>query len=138
FSDPSLLVVLSAAPGEEAFTVRTEGYARQRRMCLEGTDFLTRIGVPYLHHPHRAGGEGVGPGEDAFAVGAERRACYKARVPRSEDRLALFCIPPAGRVVVAGEDAFAVGAERHARYRAKFVPKGEDHLALFRVPHLDH
>ena len=76
-------------------------------------DWLAGLGVP---QPRRLVGR---RGDDALAVGAERRARHSSRMAfeRLADRLAGLGVPQPRRLVRRrGDDALAVGAERRAQY----------------------
>src|SRR5712675_1305903 len=74
-------------------------------------DLLAALGVPQPRRvvPRR--------GDDALAVGAERRASHSLRMARERlaDRLAALGVPQPRRLVPRrGDDALAVGAEHRA------------------------
>src|SRR5262249_45487834 len=118
---------------EDALAVGAECHAAHNKPVTDLTDLLAGLGVP---QPCRLV---ISRGDDAPAVGAERRARYAFRIARERltDLLAGPGVPQPRRLVVRrGDDAPAVRAERRAVHAACMAREWlTDLLAGPGVPH---
>src|SRR5689334_23061890 len=99
-------------------------------MSLEVEKLLARLGVPDFRC------QIIAAGDNAFAVGAVRRAPHPVFVPlEGEELLTRGGIPHSHmRLPIAGDDLLPVGAVRHAGDRAVVRLEGNEFLPGRGVP----